>query len=155
MKGGLGIAGVEHNTLCVTAIAVVNAVGDVLDESGKILAGARSSDGRWIADQDPLRQFSRGTPVPNSNTTLVAVLTNAKIDKVGANRLAQRAHDGMARAIQPVHTSFDGDLTFGLASGVVETQFDLLAELGAGATAAAIRDAVRNAGTIAGVPGLR
>jgi L-aminopeptidase/D-esterase-like protein len=155
MKGGLGIACVEHQGLQVATVAVVNSVGDVLDESGKVLAGARSHDGKWCAEQDPLRQFSRAKPVLHAHTTLIAVLTNAKVSKVDANRLAQRAHDGMARAIKPVHTSFDGDLAFALASGPVETHFDLLAELGAQVTAEAIRDAVRNAASVAGTPGLK
>jgi L-aminopeptidase/D-esterase-like protein len=154
MKGGLGIASLERDGLSVAVVAVVNAVGDILDASGAVVAGARSREGRWLAEQDPLRSFARGRPVLQSNTTLVAVLTNAKISKVEANRLAQRAHDGMARAIRPVHTSFDGDLTFALASGTIETGFDLLAEIGSELTATAIRDAVRHAAGVDGAPGL-
>ncbi len=155
MKGGLGIASVRLNELIVAAVAVVNAVGDVLDSSGSIIAGARTADGRWLADQDPRRLFAIGAPLAKANTTLVGVLTNARISKVDANRVAQRAHDGMARAIKPVHTSFDGDVTFTLASGSVETTIDILAEAGAEVTAAAIRDAVRSATSAAGVHGLR
>jgi L-aminopeptidase/D-esterase-like protein len=155
MKGGLGIASYAVQDLLVTAIAVVNAVGDVLNETGGVLAGARSPDGGWLANKDPLRTLTRTNPVPHSNTTLVAVLGNARITKVEANRLAQRAHDGMSRAITPVHTTFDGDLTFGLASGPVEVPFDLLAEIGATVTAHAIRDAVMNAASVDGARGLK
>ncbi len=154
MKGGLGVASLRRDDLEITAVAVVNAVGDVLDESSRVLAGARSNDGRWLASDDPLRTFTLRRPPLQSNTTLVAILTNARIAKVDANRLAQRAHDGMARAVKPVHTSFDGDLTIALASGPVETQFDLLAEVAAEMTASAIRDAVRTAASVDGAPGL-
>lgn len=155
MKGGLGIASLSQKGIDVAVVAVVNAVGDVLDERGGVLAGACSKDSRWLADGDPQRSFSRMKPVLQSNTTLVAVLTNARLTKVEANRLAQRAHDGMARAITPVHTSFDGDVTFALAAGIAEAPFDLVAETGASLTAAAIRDAVRNAASFAGIPGLK
>jgi L-aminopeptidase/D-esterase-like protein len=155
MKGGLGVASTRVNDLVVAAVAVVNAVGDILDTSGSVFAGARSADGRWLAEQDPLRTFTMRGPFTKANTTLVAVLSNARVTKVDANRVAQRAHDGMARAIKPVHTSYDGDVTFTLASGQVETSVDILAEIGAEMTAAAIRDAVRSAATVAGVAGLR
>ena len=155
MKGGLGIASVLREELVVTAVAVVNAVGDVLDESGNVLAGARSKDGRWLADEDPLRTFVRGKPVLNASTTLVAILTNARLSKVEVNRLAQRGHDGMARAIKPVHTTYDGDMVFGLASGMIEANFDLVAEMGGDATAAAIRNAARFASSALNVPAVR
>ncbi len=155
MKGGLGVASARVGGLVVAAVAVVNAVGDVLDASGSVLAGARAPDGRWVAERDPLRQIAPRAPLAKANTTLVGVLTNARVAKVDANRVAQRAHDGMARAIRPVHTSFDGDVTFALASGQVEATIDMLAETGAEVTAAAIRDAVRSAAGTAGVPALR
>lgn len=154
MRGGFGMAGLQHEGLKVLAVAVVNAVGDVLDESGGILAGARTSDGRWAGDTDPVRRFhfSRTSPLPRTNTTLVAILTNARLTKVDANRCAQRAHDGMARAIRPVHTSYDGDITFALASGSEEASLELVAELGAEATSQSIRDAVRRASALPGLP---
>ena len=154
MKGGLGIASHRQGGLSVAAVAVVNAVGDVLDGAGNVLAGARTEDGRWCAEVDPLRTLMMGRPPLQSNTTLVAILTNATLAKVEANRLAERAHDGMARAIRPVHTSFDGDLAFALASRSVDTTFDLLAEIATDLTASAIRDAVRSARGVSGAPGL-
>jgi L-aminopeptidase/D-esterase-like protein len=78
----------------------------------------------------------------SSNTVLVALMTNGAISKVDANRVAMRAHDGMARAVRPAHTSYDGDTVFCLASGVVEADIDLVAEMGAEATAMSIRRAV-------------
>jgi L-aminopeptidase/D-esterase-like protein len=109
----------------------------------------------WLADRDPLRVFALTAPPLLSNTTLVAIMTNAKLNKVEANRLAQRGHDGMARAIKPAHTSFDGDVVFGLASGEIEAGFDLVAEMGADATAQAIRRGVQMARSVDGAPACR
>jgi len=154
MKGGYGAARVDRGELEVVAVAIVNAVGDVVDKSGQILAGARSLEGKWLGEQDPLRMFARERTALLSNTTLVAIMTNARLSKVEVNRLAQRGHDGMARAIKPVHTSYDGDIVFGLASGLVEANFDLVAEMGSDATAEAIRSGVRNAASVKDVPGI-
>lgn len=155
MKGGIGIAGCVHGELSVCAIAVVNAVGDVLDEQGTIIAGARDRAGKWLAQSGLYRKFWDSASTLLSNTTLVAITTNAKLTKVEVNRLAQRGHDGMARAIKPVHTSHDGDIVFGLASGEVELAFDLVTEVGADMTAEAIRRGVRMAASVEGVPACR
>jgi L-aminopeptidase/D-esterase-like protein len=152
MKGGVGISGYTGGKLSVFALAVVNAVGDVLDEHGAVLAGARDRDGKWLAEKNRYEVISSATTMLLSNTTLVAILTNAKLTKVEANRLAQRGHDGMARAIRPVHATHDGDIVFGLASGEVETDFDLVAELGADMTAQAIRRGVTMAVSVEGAP---
>jgi L-aminopeptidase/D-esterase-like protein len=148
------MACVEHADLLVTAVAVVNAVGDVVDDDGRILAGARSPEGKWIAQDDTLRmiRIARAKPLDLTNTTLVALLTNARLTKVDANRVAQRGHDGLARAIRPVHTSFDGDVVFTLASGAAEAQVDVVAEIGAEAAASAIRNAVLHAQPLPGIP---
>ncbi len=154
MRGGLGIAVVDHEALRVTGVAVVNAVGDVLEEGGKVLAGARSRDGRWVAEDDAFRRMrlSRPNQSPMGNTTLVVVMTNARLTKVDANRVAQRGHDGLARAIRPVHTMFDGDVVFALGCGVAEAPVDLVAEAGAEAAAGAIRLAVRSASSHPSAP---
>ena len=156
MKGGFGLASVSDGKCVVTAVVVVNAVGDVLGPSGDILAGARSKEGHWLADEDPFRtiRFSRARPSVLSNTTLAALLTNARLTKVEANRAAQRGHDGLARALKPVHTSFDGDVVFALASGGVSIQSEVVAELGAEMIARAIRNAVVHASPVGNVPAL-
>jgi L-aminopeptidase/D-esterase-like protein len=147
MRGGFGIGIVEWNDLVVAALAVVNAVGDVLDEVGGVLAGAKNQEGRFLAEIDSFRnlQMSSHNILPVSNTTLVAILTNARLSKVDVNRVAQRGHDGLARALKPVHTMYDGDIVFGLASGEVPAAVDTVAEAGADAASAAIRNAVRAA----------
>ena len=154
MKGGVGLAGLKQGGLHIVAVAVVNAVGDVLDETGKIIAGARNANGTWMADRNVFRTLATVRTTPLTNTTLVAIMTNARLTKVEVNRMAQRGHDGMARAIKPVHTSYDGDVIFGLASGQVDANFDLVAEMGADAVAQAIRSGVRNAGSVEGAPGI-
>lgn len=150
MKGGTGFASITQGDLQVSVLAIVNSVGDVVNDDGTILAGARKSDGTWLGELDPLRSFARGKVAAHSNTILVAIMTNAKLTKVEVNRVAQRGHDGMARAVKPAHTSYDGDVVFGLASGMIETSFDLVAEMGADATAQAIRNGVRHATSVDG-----
>ena len=127
-----------------------------MDDDAKVLAGARSPGGGWRAEADPLRRLTMQRPtLPEiGNTTLVAILTNCRLSKVDANRVAQRGHDGLARAIRPVHTMFDGDVVFALSGGTIEQPLDVVAELGAAAAASAIRSAVRQATSVHAVPAL-
>jgi L-aminopeptidase/D-esterase-like protein len=144
--GGSGAGSVMLGDLLVTALAVVNAVGDVYDEAGVLIAGARDSAGAAIAGKgvETMAGFlQRKPPIRFTNTTLVAILTNASLSKLETHRIAQRGHDGLARTIRPVHTSFDGDVTFALAGGSVPSNPDVVAELAVEATARAVRDAVR------------
>ena len=154
MKGGLGLSSIESGKLIVGCIAVVNCVGDVVERDGSVLAGARSSDGIFLGEGDRFRKFRSHRILAKTNTTLIVLVTNAAPSKVGVNRLAQRAHDGMARAIVPVHTSYDGDVSFALASNEINDSFDHLAEIGAEATAEAIPSAVRHSRTVGGVMGI-
>lgn len=153
MKGGFGLASVELEELIVGAAAVVNAIGDVVNDDGSVLAGARQPDGGWQVAENPYRRFA-ARPSPLTNTTLVVVWTNATLTKVEANRLAQRTHDGLAIAIRPVHTTHDGDTAFALATGQVEANFDLVANTAVHVTIEAIRNAVRFAGPVGDIPGL-
>ena len=113
MKGGLGSASVGlPGGLVVGALAVVNAFGDVRDPStGAILAGARYEDGTLA---DSLEHFAEAAPFARwgENTTLGVVATNARLTKPQVTKVAQMAHDGLARTISPVHTSLDGDTIF-------------------------------------------
>ena len=156
MKSGFGLASWQEEGLVVMAAAVVNAVGDVVNTDGSVLAGARLEDGSWAADHDPLRRFPDPPTIPvGTNTTLLVVATNARLTKVEAYRLAQRAHDGMAIAIHPVHTTHDGDTAFALATNQVEANFDLVANTAVVMTAEAVRNAVREAGPVGPIPGLK
>ena len=156
MKGGIGTASVKIADVIVGAIAVVNSVGDILNSDGTILAGARKG-GEFLGKENRLPYLNNEQLLSrNINTTLVVLATNARFSKVDTYRIAQRAHDGMARAIVPCHTTFDGDVTFALSCGEVRVPIDLAAEMGAEATAVAIRNAVKSAkgrGAVVGLAG--
>jgi L-aminopeptidase/D-esterase-like protein len=157
MKGGLGWAVVETGSLVVGALAAVNAGGDVLEEDGSVLAGARVPGGARTAIRERLAgrlddgALPEAVP-PGGSTTLGLVATNATLTKTEVHRVAVQAHDGMARAVRPVHTSFDGDTVFALAVPRVEAVMDLVAFLVEEALAAAIRAGVRAAAAVADIP---
>jgi L-aminopeptidase/D-esterase-like protein len=156
-KGGLGWAVVEVGPVTVGALAAVNAGGDVLGEDGTVLAGARVPGGARTALRELTAPTSDGEvrpePVPpGGSTTLAVVATNASLSKTEVHRVAVQAHDGMARAIYPVHTSFDGDTVFAVAVPRVPAAMDLVAFLAEEALAAAIRAGVRAASPVAGIP---
>ncbi len=153
MKGGLGIAQIEHGKLKACAVLVVNSVGDIIDKNGKIIAGAQK-DGKFLAKNDPKKRW--GEPILGlaENTVLCAVLTNAALTKQQANYLAGRAHFGISKRIIPSHTSYDGDVAFVLASGEVETSIDILAAITIEAVEHAILNAVKNAKSLFGIPAL-
>ncbi len=120
MKGGIGTASVRVGGVTVGALVACNALGDVVDpDTGAVIAGARTTDGRSLLDTR--RALLAGeSPIPilaGANTTIGVVATDAKLTKAQASRLAQVAHDGLARAINPVHTVADGDTLFALATG--------------------------------------
>ena len=144
-RTGIGLACDDAAGALVTAIAVVNPVGEVVDEDGTVLAGARGPDGRTRRTIDLLREGVElpDPPAGREATVLVALLTDARIDRLGAWMLARAATAGVARAVHPVATPYDGDVAFALASGRVEADAFALQVSGAEATAAAVRDAAR------------
>ena len=152
--GGVGFASVRLGSGEVAAIAAVNAFGDVVGEDGAVLAGSREPSGEWVGtagrllngdlEGSPLAARAAGTA--GSNTTLVCVLTDVPFDSGALRRVAIEAHDGMARAIRPVHTLVDGDAVFAMAPEGKPP--DLLARLRVGAAAAeATARAIRRAVT--------
>lgn len=158
MKGGVGTSSITlESGLVVGAIAVVNAVGDVIDPgTGQVVAGARNEDGTF-ADA---RRIMRGLVPPPSereNTTIVVVATNARLTKVQAAKVAQMADDGLARAIVPSHTPSDGDTVFSLATGALAEGYSLsqVGGLAAEVVAEAILRAVRAADGLPGIPSVR
>jgi len=154
MKGGVGTASVRVGELIVGALAVVNAVGDVVDSDGSVLAGARAGDGRFFGEVEGYRPLARGKVLEESNTTLVLAATNARLSKLELFRVSQRMHDGMARAIVPVHTSYDGDVSFALSCGDLSADLDFVSELAAHVTAESIRRGVKAARSVKAIPGL-
>lgn len=160
MKGGLGTAvwnlSGKFAGIQVAAMAAVNAFGDVLDEKGKILAGARKSAGsREFANTAKLMLDGSEAKFDGGNTTLAVVVTNAKLSKVEATKLAQLAQAGVIRAISPVHTTRDGDTIFAMSTGAKPAvDINALGVAAAEVLAEAVRRAVRKAKTLGGVVGL-
>ena len=170
-KGGVGTMTVElPGGIRLSALAVVNAFGDVRDPAtGQIIAGARrASDSAEFADTAAQMKAGvtkpgfglpasgvAGQPAGVPSTTLAVVATNAALDRVQATKLAGMAQNGLARAIGPVHTMFDGDVVFGVSLGTKSADLNTLGTVAAEAVASAIVRAVREATSLGGVPALR
>ncbi len=168
MKSGLGSASLDiGGGIIVGALAAVNAYGDVVDpQTGQILAGTRSTKlgpltlgapGYFADTLGTLKTFA-GRMIEGlamrSNTVIGVVATNAKLTKPEANKMAQMAQDGLARAIRPAHTMLDGDTIFALATGQKEADVSLVGAFAAEAFAIACVRAVRAAKSAGGLPGL-
>lgn len=167
-KGGQGWALARGAGVTVGALVAVNALGDVLDEHGRVIAGSRAPADAprfplVVPAEAAFADSSRGgrkAPEPETseapddlaNTTVGCLVTDARLTKPDAVRAVDLAHSGVARAVSPAHTSFDGDALFLLAAQRVDASVDLVAHLGAQAVAAAIRAAVRHAAPIPGFP---
>lgn len=174
MRGGLGSAALAAGELVVAALAAVNPVGDVIDPAtGEVVAGvraedgsgraedggSRAEDGRFLSDARRLIASRLQAPAKPwdgtaQNTTLGVVATNARLTKAQATKVAQMAQDGIARAISPAHTPYDGDVVFVLATGDLEHPVELLqvGALAADAIAEAILRGVRRATGLPGLP---
>jgi L-aminopeptidase/D-esterase-like protein len=155
MRGGLGSASITVGGVTVGALVAVNAGGDVIDPAtGRVVAGARTPDGRsLIGTMAALARGELFSPLQiGSATTLGLVATDAVLTKAQAGKLAQMAHDGFARAINPVHTQTDGDTIFALATGTsrLTPNLTLLGSLGAEVMARAIVRAVLAATRLSG-----
>lgn len=179
MKAGLGTASIDlGGGLIVGAIVAVNAFGDVIEPStGQIIAGARKMDvGATIAGafgigerkpQPDVPHFAdtlavmkslvgktilRFASKPSDNTVIGVVAVNADLDKEQVNKVAQMAHDGLARTIRPAHTMVDGDTLFALATGGHKTDVNIIGAYAAEAIAHAIIRAVLAAQPVGGLP---
>ncbi len=155
-KSGVGSASVDlGDGLIVAALIVVNAVGDVIDHDGTILAGLRQppEGAQFAGTPNLLKQMSRA--MPGTSTVIGVVATNAKLDKESVNKMAQMAQDGLARAIRPTHTMFDGDTLFALATGEIPADVSVIGAFAADMAAEAIRNAVREATPMGGIPAAR
>ena len=153
MKGGIGSASVTlDDGLVVGAIAAVNAFGEVRDpDSGMVLAGPRQEDGT-LGDTVELLSGAASRMRWGQNTTLGIVATNANLTKTQVTKVAQMAHDGLARTIHPVHTTVDGDAVFAASLGDVAATTDLVGVWGARVMQDAIIRAIREATGSPGVP---
>ena len=154
-KGGFGVASLElAGGATVAALAAVNAFGEVIAEDGSVLAGIRR-DGAFVRTADLFREGVRADRPWREATTLVAVVTDAVLTKTEAWLVARAASAGVARAVSPSATSLDGDVAYCFASNTVEADPLAVSVLAAEVTAAAIRDAVRQATGAPGCPAVR
>lgn len=155
MKGGIGSVGITlPGNITVAALVVNNAFGDIYEElTGRIIAGARNQAGGFLNTAGFLRG---GTDIPTfagSNTTLVVVATDATLTKSECRKVAQMAQDGMARAIKPVHTPFDGDVIFVVATNTKPAPPMIqIGSTAADVVAAAIERSVQCATALPGIP---
>jgi L-aminopeptidase/D-esterase-like protein len=144
VKGGIGTASAEDGDLVVGVLAAVNALGEIVDDDGELIAASRI----------PERPETPGSSTAG-NTTLVVVATNAALSRERAHLLAQAAHEGISAAIRPAHTIWDGDTAFTLATGGVEAGQRAVEALAVTATRDAIRRAVLAADGVPGFPQAR
>ena len=155
-KGGVGFASMAvAGGVLVQALAVVNAFGDVVDpRTGAVLAGARSApeSTEFVRTSEQMFKGKHRKTFGATNTTLVVVMTNAGLTKLQATKVAEMAQDGLARAINPVHTQFDGDLVFALSIGQRRADLNTLGTAAAEVTARAIVRGVLTAKGLGGVP---
>lgn len=168
MKAGIGTASMEIGAgVVVGAIVAVNAFGDVIHPTtGQIVAGVRSPDlgpqrigaPRYFADTLLVMKTLVGQPTmgfaTREHTVIGVVATNARLTKEEVNKVAQMAQAGLARTIRPVHTMFDGDTLFALATCKRHADANIVGAFAAEITAQAILQAVRTARPVAGLPGL-
>jgi L-aminopeptidase/D-esterase-like protein len=160
MKGGTGTATVAltgfYSGVLVSALAVVNAFGDVRDmQTGKLVAGARVAPDRHdLAGTEAALKRGIRTGSIRENTTLVVVATNALLTKPQATRLAKLSQAGLLRTLSPGHTMFDGDVVIALSLGNREANLNSLGVAAAEAVAQAILRGVRLAPSMGGIPGL-
>lgn len=160
IKSGLGTASCKiGNDLTVAALVVVNAIGDIIDpKTGNVLAGPRNKKNNGFLSTVELLTggvYSYRKSLIPTNTTLGVVATNACLNKEQVNKLAQMAHDGLARAINPSHTMYDGDTIFALSLGDKVGDLTTLGAAAAEVVASAIVRAVQHAETLAGIPAIK
>ncbi|MGH2692400.1 MAG: P1 family peptidase [Actinomycetota bacterium] len=133
IPGGIGTAALEEDGVTVAAIAAVNSYGEITDDDGTVIAGATAGD-----EEEPRPPFP---PIPN--TTIAVVATDARLTRERAHLLAIAAHDGLARAVRPAHTMWDGDTIFTLATGKTESPQPRLERMAEEVLAQAIRRGVQ------------
>ena len=148
MKSGLGTYAIQLGDLKVGAIVVVNALGDVINsKTGKILAGLLNKEhtGFLNTEKEFYKPYSGTKDLFTGNTTIGAIITNAKFNKTQLNKIAGMAQNGYARSICPVHTTADGDSIYAMSVGDVEADLNVVGTLAARVMEEAITKAVTSA----------
>lgn len=148
MKSGIGSASIRVGDLVVSALICVNSLGDVYEGTEEIAGVYDYNENKLLNTVEIMEKGYIDNSISHTNTTIGVVATNAKLTKAYANKLAETSHNGYAKAINPVHTMYDGDTIFALATNVVEADFNLVLTLGAEVTRRAIVNAILNAESI-------
>lgn len=145
-KGGIGSYSIKlDNGLVVSAIIAVNAFGDVY-ENGQVIAGVLNDDKiDFLNTYDLMKKGVNKGGFNIDNTTIGAVVTNAKLSKAECKKISQMAHNGFAKSIFPIHTPHDGDTIFTLATGEVETDITLLGSIASEVVEKSVISAIKNA----------
>lgn len=151
MKGGLGTASRQVGDLIVGAMVAVNCFGDVLENS-KIIAGTLDEKGNFPGSMNVLSKTPVSADVSFTNTTIGIIATNADINKTQATKIAQMGHDGFARGINPIHTAYDGDTIFCVATGKIPADVTTLGGLAAEVMEEAIINGIKAAKSAYGLP---
>lgn len=147
MKGGLGYCELSQGDLKVAAVIAVNAAGDVYDEkTNQFVAGARSGKTLGISEKIFLEK-AQLNDVFSGNTVIGCVITNASLNKGKTNKLADVSHNGIARAVRPAHTTYDGDTLFALCSHEISASFEAVEILAVESVRQAILNGVQHAET--------
>lgn len=158
MKAGMGTYALELGEIQVGAIVAVNALGDIIDEKGEVLAGLRNKDGGFADTRRVmLDYYEKLAPIlagagMTTNTTIGAIITNARFDKTQLTKIAALASNGLVRAVRPVNTTADGDSIFALSVGEVACDLNLVGTAAAYALEQAVRRAIYAAEGAYGVP---
>lgn len=155
MKGGLGTYAVEVGDLQIGAIVAVNCLGDVVDpkDSSKIIAGMIDKESNKFLDTEKtmINNYHDRTNLFSGNTTIGAIVTNAKFNKAEITKIASMAHNGFGRTMRPAHSIYDGDTIFALSTGDVEADLSVVGLLAAQVMEKAIINAVKCADSAYGL----
>jgi len=153
MKSGLGSYALQVDALKVGALVAVNCLGDVIDpDAGEKLAGPLNDDMRTLGNTEDImvESYANQKNLFGSNTTIGVVATNAELTKSQANKVASMAQDGYARTMRPVHSMFDGDAIFAVATGKIRADVNVVGLLAARVLEKAVIAAIKNTASLCG-----
>ncbi len=156
MKGGLsGVAVKLKNGVNIGVLAVVNCMGEIVDRTGEILAGAyNKEENSFISTVETMEKINveQNSADSHKNTTLVVIATDARLNKSKAKKLAQMGQNGIARTIRPAHSMLDGDTVYALSTGNKNADLNLLGIRAADLVVEAVHSAIKEAEMLAGIP---
>lgn len=156
MKAGFGTYALQAGPLKVGALVAVNALGDIYDHNGRMIAGLLNAEGSGLSNtlEELFRDVTLAGDLFSGNTTLGIIVTNAKFHKTQLTKIAGMTHNGYARAIRPVHTNADGDSIYALSVGQIPGDVNVVGAMAARAMEMAIERAVRSAHSAYGLKGI-